>query len=61
MDGEDAVMAQEEQQERFEGQEIDIGEKINVLNRFLSFFKDLAGQSEEYQDELLRSCIDLLL
>jgi hypothetical protein len=26
----------------------DAGDKINVLNRFLTFFKDLAGQSEEY-------------
>ena len=27
----------------------------------LSFYKDLIGKSEEYQDELLLSCIDLLL
>jgi len=32
-----------------------------VFNRLLSFFKDLIGKSEEYQDELLLSCIDLLL
>ena len=40
---------------------IDIGEKTNVFNRLLSYFKDLIGKSEEYQDELLLSCIDLLL
>lgn len=32
-----------------------------MFNRLLSFFKDLIGKSEEYQDELLLSCIDLLL
>jgi hypothetical protein len=37
------------------------GEKINTLNRLLSYFKDLIGKSEEYQDELLLSCIHLLL
>ena len=43
------------------GEYIDIREKINVFNRLLSYFKDLIGKSEEYQDELLMSCIDLLL
>jgi len=32
-----------------------------VFNRLLSYFKDLIGKAEEYQDELLLSCIDLLL
>lgn len=27
----------------------------------LSFFKELIGKQEEYQDELLTSCLDLLL
>lgn len=51
------------QQELEENQveQIDIGEKTNVFNRLLSYFKDLIGKSEEYQDELLLSCIDLLL
>lgn len=40
---------------------LDISEKTNVFNRLLSFFKDLIGKAEEYQDELHLSCIDLLL
>lgn len=40
---------------------INKGEKMNVFNRLLSFFKDMIGKSEEYQDELLLSTIDLLL
>lgn len=39
----------------------DSGEKKITLNKLLSFFKELIGKSEEYQDELLLSCIDLLL
>ena len=34
---------------------------MNLFNRLLSYFKDLIGKSEEYQDELLTSCVDLLL
>jgi hypothetical protein len=44
-----------------EDKEIDSKEKVNLFNRLLSYFKDLIGRSEEYQDELLISCIDLLL
>jgi DNA-dependent protein kinase catalytic subunit len=40
---------------------LDVGEKANVFNRLLSFFKDLIAKAEEYQDELLLGCIDLLL
>ena len=43
------------------GELIDVREKTNVFNRLLSYFEDLIGKSEEYQDELLMSCIDLLL
>ena len=32
-----------------------------MFNRLLSYFKDLIGKAEEYQDELLLSCIELLL
>jgi hypothetical protein len=38
-----------------------LGEKANIFNCLLSFYKELIGKSEEYQDELLLSCIDLLL
>jgi hypothetical protein len=37
------------------------GEKLNTFNMLLSFFKELIGKQEEYQDELLTSCLDLLL
>lgn len=40
---------------------LDASEKANVYNRLLSFFKELIGKSEEYQDELHLSCLDLLL
>lgn len=36
-------------------------ERLNVLQRLLAFFKDLAGRCEEYQDDLLISCMHLLL
>lgn len=35
--------------------------KINVLQQLLSYFKDLAGRCDLFQDELLLSCTDLLL
>lgn len=37
------------------------GEKLNTYNMLLTFFKELIGKQEEYQDELLTSCLDLLL
>ena len=37
------------------------GEKLNTYNLLLSFFKELIAKQEEYQDELLTSCLDLLL
>ena len=37
------------------------GEKLSIYNMLLSFFKELIGKQEEYQDELLTSCLDLLL
>ncbi|CDW71353.1 dna-dependent protein kinase catalytic subunit [Stylonychia lemnae] len=37
------------------------GEKQNTYNMLLTFFKELIGKQEEYQDELLTSCLDLLL
>lgn len=53
---------EEEQPTEIESsQDIDLKEKINLFNCLLSYFKDLIGKSEEYQDELLYSCIDLLL
>ena len=41
--------------------QIDLGEKTNVFNKLLSYFKDLISKAEEYQEQLLMSCIDLLL
>ena len=37
------------------------GEKLNTYNMLLTFLKELIGKQEEYQDELLTSCLDLLL
>lgn len=37
------------------------GEKLNTLNMLMSFFKELVGKQEEYQDELLIACLDLLI
>ncbi len=37
------------------------GEKLNTYNMLLTFFKELFGKQEEYQDELLTSSLDLLL
>ena len=37
------------------------GEKLNTLNMLMSFFKEMVGKQEEYQDELLIACLDLLL
>ena len=50
-----------ESQELDQYEYINKGEKLNVFNRLLSYYKDLIGKSEEYQDELLLSTIDLLL
>jgi hypothetical protein len=37
------------------------GDKLNTLNMLMSFFKEMVGKQEEYQDELLIACLDLLL
>ena len=57
----DAIGSENQKETKQESGEIDSKEKINLFNRLLSYFKDLIGRSEEYQDELLLSCIDLLL
>ena len=37
-----------DQEEDKQNDRLDAGEKANVFNRLLSFFKDLIGKSEEY-------------
>ena len=34
---------------------------MNIYNMLISYFKELVGKQEEYQDELLTSSLDLLL
>jgi hypothetical protein len=45
----------------FEGNVGKSGENVNTLNMLMSFFKELVGKQEEYQDELLTACLDLLI